>query len=127
MLKTLVLFTCILFLFGCKQKTTTKEKDVSIPQDIAVQTTPDIPKVSEDAQILQLDAQEKPKVDKDMLFKCYTEIYCAQKKGEMDKILDIYKKYGFETPQEFVKTWIEAAKDTDWITKVAYEVSKQCK
>ncbi len=64
--------------------------------------------------------------DKDKLARCYSEVYCAQKKGEMSKILDIYKSYGFETPQVFTKAWIEAAKDTDWVTKLAYEVSKKC-
>ena len=32
-------------------------------------------------------------VDKEKLAKAYEEIYCAQKKGEMEKILDIYKNY----------------------------------
>jgi len=65
-------------------------------------------------------------VDKDKLSRCYREVYCAQKKGEMDKILEIYKRYGFNTPQEFTKVWIEAARDTDWVTKIAHEVSKKC-
>ena len=34
-------------------------------------------------------------LDKDKLAKCYEEVYCAQKKGEMEKLLDIYKKFGF--------------------------------
>lgn len=72
------------------------------------------------------DAEKPVAVDKDKLTKCYQEVYCAQKKGEMDKILGIYKQYGFNTPQEFTKTWIEAAKDTDWVTKTAHEVSKKC-
>jgi hypothetical protein len=67
-----------------------------------------------------------PALDKDKLAKCYTAVYCAQKKGEMDKILGIYKEFGFETPQSFTKTWIEAAKDTDWVTKIAHEVGKKC-
>jgi hypothetical protein len=69
----------------------------------------------------------QPALDRDKLSKAYQEVYCAQKKGEMDKILGIYKAYGFNTPQEFTKTWIEAAKDTDWVTKIAHEVSKGCK
>lgn len=67
-----------------------------------------------------------PTIDKEKLSKCYTAVYCAQKKGEMDKILGIYKEYGFDTPQSFTKTWIEAAKDTDWVTKIAHEVGKKC-
>lgn len=65
--------------------------------------------------------------DKDVLWQCYQEVYCAQKKGEMDRILDIYKKHGFETPQEFTRAWIEAAKDTDWVSKLAHDVSKKCR
>jgi hypothetical protein len=68
-----------------------------------------------------------PATDRDKLTKCYQEVYCAQKKGEMDKLLGIYKKFGFETPQDFNKIWIDAAKDTDWVTKISHEVSKNCK
>ncbi|MBM4394698.1 MAG: hypothetical protein FJ087_03295 [Deltaproteobacteria bacterium] len=67
-----------------------------------------------------------PAIDKDKLAKAYQDVYCAQKKGEMDKILGIYKANGFNTPAEFTKVWIEAAKDTDWVTKVARDVSKKC-
>lgn len=66
-------------------------------------------------------------LDKDKLAKCYEEVYCAQKKGEMEKLLDIYKNYGFEKPSDFTATWIEAAKDTGWVTKIAHEVAAKCK
>lgn len=68
----------------------------------------------------------EPALDREQLSACYQEVYCAQKKGEMEKILDIYKAHGFETPQDFTKAWIEAAKDTDWITRVANSVAKKC-
>jgi hypothetical protein len=71
-------------------------------------------------------AEAAPAVDKDKLAKAYLAVYCAQKKGEMDKILGIYKEFGFDTPQSFTKTWIEAAKDTDWVTKIAHDVGKKC-
>ncbi|HOI09871.1 MAG TPA: hypothetical protein PK313_05265 [Myxococcota bacterium] len=71
-------------------------------------------------------APAEPAMDREKLSACYQEVYCAQKKGEMDKILDIYKAHGFETPQDFTKAWIEAAKDTDWITRIANSVSKKC-
>lgn len=70
-------------------------------------------------------AEDEP--DRDRLWQCYQEVYCAQKKGQMDQILPLYKKYGFETPQEFTRVWIEAAKDTDWVTKLAHDVSKKCR
>jgi hypothetical protein len=65
-------------------------------------------------------------VDRDKLGRTYQDVYCAQKKGEMDKILGLYKAGGFATPQEFTKAWIEAAKDTDWVTKIARDVAKKC-
>ncbi len=66
-------------------------------------------------------------LDKDRLWTCYQEVYCAQKKGEMDRILDIYRKCGFQNPQDFTSAWIEAAKDTEWVSRLAHEVSKACK
>ncbi len=68
-----------------------------------------------------------PALDKDRLWACYQEVYCAQKKGEMDRILDIYRKCGFQNPQDFTTAWIEAAKDTEWVSRLAHEVSKACK
>lgn len=68
-----------------------------------------------------------PTVDKEHLWTCYQEVYCAQKKGEMDRILDIYRKCGFQNPQDFTSAWIEAAKDTEWVSRLAHEVSKVCK
>jgi len=84
-------------------------------------STPDQPKEQPAAA-----EQQAPGLDKEKLAKAYQEIYCAQKKGEMDKILRIYKNYGFDSPSEFTKVWIEAAKDTDWVTKVARDVGKKC-
>lgn len=72
-------------------------------------------------------ASGAPKVSKDQLWTCYQEIYCAQKRGEMEKIPDIYRKCGFENPQDFATAWIEAAKDTEWVSRLAHEVSKACK
>ncbi len=66
-------------------------------------------------------------LDKDRLWACYQEVYCAQKKGEMDRILEIYRKCGFQNPQDFTSAWIEAAKDTEWVSRLAHEVSKACK
>lgn len=68
-----------------------------------------------------------PVLDKDRLWACYQEVYCAQKKGEMDRILDIYRQCGFQNPGDFTTAWIEAAKDTEWVSRLAHEVSKACK
>ncbi|HOU53480.1 MAG TPA: hypothetical protein PLQ97_06085 [Myxococcota bacterium] len=72
------------------------------------------------------EAEGAQALDRDALARCYTAVYCAQKKGEMSRILSIYKEFGFETPQAFTKAWIEAAKDTEWVTRMAYDVSKKC-
>lgn len=66
-------------------------------------------------------------VDRDKLARAYEEVYCAQKKNEMDKLLDIYKNYGFEKPEDFITMWMEAAKDTNWVTKVAHDATSKCK
>jgi hypothetical protein len=79
-----------------------------------------------DSQAARPAEDATPAIDKEKLTKAYQAVYCAQKKGEMDKILGIYKEYGFDTPQAFTKTWIEASKDTDWVTKIAHEVGKKC-
>ncbi len=81
---------------------------------------------SQDEAAAPAAAPEDAAIDRDKLSACYQEVYCAQKKGDMDRILDIYKAHGFDTPQDFTKAWIEAAKDTDWITRIANTVAKKC-
>ena len=66
-------------------------------------------------------------VDREKLAKAYEEVYCAQKNNEMSKILDIYKKYGFETPEDFVSMWMDATRDTAWVSKLAHDVASKCK
>jgi len=73
------------------------------------------------------DDSKAANVDRDKLAKAYQEVYCAQKKGEMDKLLDIYKANGFEKPEDFISTWVEVARDTAWVTKVATDAAARCK
>ncbi len=73
------------------------------------------------------DDSKAANVDRDKLAKAYQEVYCAQKKGEMDKLLDIYKANGFEKPEDFISTWVEVARDTAWVTKVATDAASRCK
>lgn len=56
----------------------------------------------------------KTAVNKDLLAKAYEEIYCAQKKGQTDQILDIYKKYGFATPKDWTEAWARTSEDAQW-------------
>lgn len=56
----------------------------------------------------------KTAVNKETLAKAYEEIYCAQKQGKTDQILDIYKKYGFESPKEWTEAWAATSEDVEW-------------
>jgi len=75
----------------------------------------------------QADQSAQKPLDKDHLWSCFQQVYCAQKRNEMDKILDIYRSCGFENPADFTAAWVEAAKDTEWVSRLAHEVSKACK
>ncbi len=65
-------------------------------------------------------------VDKETLGKAYEEIYCAQKKGETDKIMDIYKKYGFTDPKAWTEAWSKASEDTTWFQDITKKVQEAC-
>lgn len=69
---------------------------------------------------------EGVQIDREKLFECYKEIYCAQQKQEFDKIIDIYKKYGFENPKDFTKIWLEVAKDKEWHQRIVNKIPKSC-
>ena len=65
-------------------------------------------------------------LDKEKIAKAYTEIYCAQKKGDTKAVMEIYKKYGYDTPDKWTKVWEEAAKDQAWLQKISMEAVKAC-
>ena len=60
------------------------------------------------------------------LAKVYTEIYCAQRRGESEKLLDIYTKNGFDDPEAWTKTWTKAAEDGAWVAKTTHDAIRQC-
>jgi hypothetical protein len=68
-----------------------------------------------------LDSEAKIK-----LAKVYTEIYCAQRRGESEKLLDIYTKHGFEDPETWTKTWTKAAEDGAWVAKTTHDAIRAC-
>jgi hypothetical protein len=68
-----------------------------------------------------LDSEAKAK-----LAKVYTEIYCAQRRGESEKLLDIYSKNGFEDPETWTKTWTKAAEDGAWVAKTTHDAIRAC-
>lgn len=96
----------------------TQKKIVATPQKTAKTVKP-----------VETKTQKTPAdiLSKKNLEKCYLEVYCAQKNGSMAKLLDIYKKYGFDTPKKWTKAYINAAKDTDWVSELARKASKACK
>lgn len=110
------------------------EQKAEAPAEAA---NPEAAKTEPAAEEKQEEAAEDPddeavggddsSVDREKLAKAYEEVYCAQKKNEMSKILEIYKKYGFETPEDFVSMWMDATRDTAWVSKLAHDVASKCK
>jgi FtsZ-interacting cell division protein ZipA len=127
----------LLFAVGC----TRKRKAFTPPKKTAPQAEKkeDSPKKVEKANKIEKKTpkiekkepkQPEPTADvnsKANLEKCYLELYCAQKHGDMANLLKIYEKYGFKTPKQWTKAYIEAAKDTDWVSDLARKASKACK
>ena len=63
---------------------------------------------------------------RETLGKAYREIYCAQRSGETEKLLEIYTRYGFAKPEAWTKTWTEAAKDSAWVAKIVQDAIRAC-
>ena len=64
--------------------------------------------------------------DKAKLARTYVDIYCAQRKGETERLLDIYTKAGFEDPKVWTAQWTEATKDKAWVARVTQEAIRAC-
>lgn len=89
-----------------------------------------------DAAAKPADGEQKPAdgptpaedivLDKPTLQKAYLEAHCAQKKGETDGLLDVYKKYGFEKPEQWSKAWSKAAKDPEFVAKLTQAAKEAC-
>lgn len=126
---------------AAQQQPATQQAPAETPENTAKEkgTPPDDNPATEATKEAAEEAPEDPdddstwgsadadKIDRDKLALAYTEVYCAQKKGEMDKLLDIYKTHGFEKPEDFISTWVEAARDTAWVTRVATDAAAKCK
>lgn len=128
-MRYMIFVSILCILYSCK-----KEEKVSQPQEVIESKKPEqeMKKPVEPAKAKEETAEEKPTdlpegaVDRDKLAQCYEEIYCAQKAMEFDKIIDIYKKYGFDKPEKFSKLWIKMAQDKEWMEKVIKEIPKKC-
>ena len=68
-----------------------------------------------------MDSETKAK-----LAKVYMEIYCAQRQGESEKLLDIYAKNGFDDPESWTKTWTKAAEDGAWVAQTTHDAIRAC-
>jgi hypothetical protein len=60
------------------------------------------------------------------LAKAYLEIYCAQRKQETEKLLEIYTRYGFEEPKAWTEAWTEAAEDHAWVAQITQDAIRTC-
>ena len=67
------------------------------------------------------DAETKAK-----LAGVYKEIYCAQRRGESEKLLEIYTKHGFDDPETWTKSWTKAAQDGAWVAKTTHDAIRAC-
>ena len=64
--------------------------------------------------------------DKAKLAEAYIDIYCAQRKGETEKLLEIYTRYGFEDPKTWTDQWTQAATDNAWVARITQEAIRTC-
>lgn len=71
------------------------------------------------------DAVKAP-TDKAVLAKAYVEIYCAQRKKETERLLEIYTRYGFADPKSWTASWTEAAKDDAWVAEITQKAIQDC-
>jgi hypothetical protein len=72
------------------------------------------------------DPTAAAKGDKDVLAKAYVEIYCAQRAGKSEELLQIYGKYGFQEPKAWTVAWTEAAKDEAWVARITQDAIRAC-
>ena len=63
---------------------------------------------------------------KTKLAEVYKEIYCAQRKGESERLLEIYTKNGFDDPETWTKVWTKAAEDGAWVAQTTHEAIRAC-
>lgn len=71
-------------------------------------------------------APGKAPTDKETLAKAYVEIYCAQRKKETERLLEIYTRYGFADPKTWTASWTEAAKDDAWVAEITQKAIQTC-
>ena len=86
--------------------------------------------LDQEVLVKKMDANSKRKApltgDKAKLAEAYIDIYCAQRKGETEKLLEIYTRYGFEDPKTWTDQWTQAATDNAWVARITQEAIRTC-
>ena len=97
------------------------------PAPTANPTTPK-PSIDTKTEVATDKAQGEGLADaeKQKLASVYQEIYCAQRRGESEKLLEIYTKNGFDNPETWTKVWTKAAQDGAWVAKTTHDAIRAC-
>ncbi len=128
MRKTLLLLVAVgmaaaLIVAGCSRKDDPVAEEQPEPQEAPSEEAEEEAEEEVDQKLEDEEAEAAAQplvpaartvVNKEMLAKAYEEIYCAQKRGETDEILDIYKRYGFDTPKAWTEAWSRTSEDAEW-------------
>ena len=119
---------------GCGTCATT-DSATSISPDTDEKTPPTAPGARDDTAISPTERATDPSTpsplssdpEKITLERAYIEIYCVQKLGETEKLLDVYNKHGFEDPGKWVAMWKKHSKDdTKWVLALTDRALKTC-
>ena len=131
------LITGMLASTGCKNPAASSNKPVKTSTNKVKTTTKPVGKTSTRSSsngdsksaptAKQPVGQPSPKTfTKEILANAYVEIYCARQSGRTEGVFELFKKYGFDNPQQWGTAWKTAAKDTVWIAKLNQRATALC-
>lgn len=111
-------------------KSTPAPAETPAPSEPAPKAEAEVPKASiaTKTEVAKADTPTEGVADEEKakLAKVYTEIYCAQRRGESEKLLDIYTKNGFNDPETWTKVWTKAAQDGAWVAQTTHDAIRAC-
>ena len=71
-------------------------------------------------------AEAPPPSVEDRLARSYEELYCLRKQGAEEGVAEVYRRWGFESPEQWADAWQRAARSNAFERDVRARVDRLC-
>ena len=84
--------------------------------------------LSGDIETVRREVARPPPPDdrRERLARSYEEVHCLRKRNALDAVEGVYRRYGFDTLEDWAAAWTEASRDEEFERTVSARVERLC-